>query len=105
MHIAARTQAIQTVVEIAQLYAPLFAKASLAISRILVNIVVSWLVFIFLIFGLLAPVNGAVILELIVAAIAVSTALFLVLEFDREFGGVIGISGEPMRDVLKHIEH
>jgi hypothetical protein len=66
-------------------------------------ILVSWLVVIFLGFSVLAPPNGTAILALTVSALAVSGAIFLILELDEPFGGLIGISSEPMVNALHQI--
>jgi hypothetical protein len=40
---------------------------------------------------------------LLVAALSVSAALFLILELDHPFGGMIRISSKPVRNVLNHL--
>ena len=42
-------------------------------------------------------------LALMVSALAVSGAIFLILELDEPFGGLIGISSEPMLNALHQI--
>jgi hypothetical protein len=44
--------------------------------------------------------NAPAITALIIAALSVCGALFLILELDRPFGGMIGLSSEPMRNTL-----
>jgi len=68
-------------------------------------ILVLWLVVIFLGFSVLAPPNATAILALIVSALAVSGAIFLILELDEPFGGLIGISSEPMLNALHQLAH
>ena len=63
-------------------------------------VVVCWLFVIFLSFSLLAPPNATASLALLVAALSVSGALFLILELDRPFDGLIRISGQPMHHAL-----
>ena len=50
--------------------------------------------------SVLAPPNATVILALMIAALAVAGAIFLILELDQPFGGVIRISSEPMLNAL-----
>jgi hypothetical protein len=57
---------------------------------------VCWLAFILGSFGLFAPGNPTAVLSLAVCVLAVSSAMFLMLELDRPFGGIIRISGEPL---------
>ena len=66
-------------------------------------VLVFWLTMIFLSFGLFAPSNTTVIAVLLVCAMSVSGAIFLVLELDRPFTGVMQISSAPMRDALAHL--
>jgi hypothetical protein len=63
-------------------------------------ILVSWLVVIFLGFSVLAPPNATVIFALMISALAVAGAIFLILELDQPFGGLIRISSEPMLNAL-----
>jgi hypothetical protein len=66
-------------------------------------ILVSWLVVIFLGFSVLAPPNATTILALTVSALAVSGAIFLILELDEPFGGLISISSLPMLNALDQL--
>jgi len=65
--------------------------------------VVCWLVVIFLSFSLVAPPNATATLSLLVSALAASAAIFLILELDRPFGGLIQISSQPMLNALNHL--
>ena len=49
--------------------------------------------------------NTTAIAALMVAALSVSAALFLILELDRPFGGWIRISNQPMLNTLKFLGH
>lgn len=100
---AAKSLALKTAFEIGQLYSEMFAQVGTAIPKPLLIVVVSWLVFIFMSFGLFAPPNATVIIALTAAALSVSTALIMVLDLDRAFDGLIGVSDEPMRGVLRHL--
>jgi len=54
----------------------------------------------FLSFGLYVKLNPTVLAVLNVAAVSVAGAVFLILELDSPFDGVIKISSGPMRYVL-----
>jgi len=60
----------------------------------------SWLVMLFLAFGLLAHRNLVVVLALAVGAASVGGAMFLVLELNRPFGGIMEGSGDSLRAAL-----
>ena len=81
----------------------LFEQAGTSISTPLLVIVVFWLTILFFSFGLFAPSNATATASLMVAALSVSGAIFLILELDHPFGGLIRISSQPMRNVLTHI--
>jgi hypothetical protein len=66
-------------------------------------VMVFWLALILASFGLFAPGNPTALLSLAVCALAVSSAIFLILELDRPFGGIIRISGEPLRAALEQL--
>ncbi len=56
-----------------------------------------WLTITFASFGLFAPRNATVIAVLLVCALSVGAAIFLVLEMDGPFDGLIRISPDPLR--------
>lgn len=63
-------------------------------------VVVSWLTAIFTGFGRYATRNATVIAVLFVGALSVSGALFLILEMDDPFAGIVRISDAPVRRAL-----
>lgn len=60
-------------------------------------VLVAWLVPIFASLGFRAPKNAVVSSSLVVAALLVSTAIYLVLDMDRPFSGVIRVSPAPLQ--------
>ena len=66
-------------------------------------VVVSWLVLIFGGFGLFAPRNGTVVAVLFLCAFSVAASIFLILEMDQPFQGLMKISSAPMRYTLSHL--
>lgn len=103
MQAAIKSQAAAVTIELAQIRSLLAAQAIPSISKAMLVILVSWLVLIFLGFSVLAPPNATAILALAVSALAVSGAIFLILELDEPFGGIIGISSEPMVNALHQL--
>jgi hypothetical protein len=95
-----KDQATTLATDFAQLRSLLVAQSVPSISEPMLIILVSWLVVIFLGFSVLAPPNPTVILALMVSALAVSGAIFLILELDQPFGGLIQISSEPMLNAM-----
>jgi len=68
-------------------------------------ILVFWLGIVFGGFGLLASPNPTVVAAILIGAACVAGALFLVLELDNPYGGVIRISDAPLRDALRQLGH
>ena len=66
-------------------------------------VVVFWLTIIFGSFGLLAPRNSTVVVVLCICALSVAGSIFLILEMDRPFEGLMKISSAPMRYTLSHL--
>lgn len=66
-------------------------------------IILLWLTFTFASFGLFAPRNAMVITVLFFCAVSVGSALFLVLEMDTPFNGVLKISSDPLRYAVTHL--
>ena len=76
-----------------------------AIPLVLLVVLVSWMVAVFASFGLYAPANATVIVALALSAVAVSTAIFIMLEMYTPFSGVLRISPEPVLEALKQMGH
>jgi hypothetical protein len=66
-------------------------------------ILVFWLTIIFTNFGAFAPRHTSMITALLVCALSVVGALFLILEMDRPFRGMVHISSAPMREPLTRL--
>ena len=58
----------------------MYEQAATSVSRPMLVVLVLWLTFIFISFGLFAPFNGTVVCSLFVSALSVSGAIFLILE-------------------------
>src|SRR4029450_11219556 len=66
-------------------------------------LLVFWLVVIFANLGLFAPPNGTVYTIIFVCALSVATAIFLILEMDQPYQGLLQISSEPLVSALSEI--
>jgi len=66
-------------------------------------VMVAWVGIIFGSFGLFAPRNPTVITILFLCALSVSGALFLVLELDTPFEGIVRVSDAPLRDAIARV--
>jgi hypothetical protein len=105
MQSALKAQATTLAGDLAQTRSLLAAQSVPSVSLPMLIILVSWLVVIFMGFSVLAPPNATTIFALMVSALAVSGAIFLILELDEPFGGAIGISSQPMLNALHQLAH
>ena len=99
-----KSQATTLAGDLAQTRSLLAAQSVPSVSQPMLIILVSWLVVIFVGFSVLAPPNATTVFALMISAFAVSGAIFLILELDQPFGGLIGISSEPMVNALHQLE-
>jgi hypothetical protein len=89
--------------DLAQLRALLVAQSESSISTPMLTVVVSWLVVIFGSFSLLAPPNMTANVALFISALAVAGAIFLLLELDSPFDGIIKIPNREMMNALNQL--
>jgi len=104
MQRALQSQALQIATELARTRLLLVAQhESSAISGVFLVILSFWLVVLFASFGLFAPRNATVLASLLISALSVAGAIFLILELDQPFDGVIQISSTPLRSAFAHL--
>lgn len=68
-----------------------------------VSILVLWLTLLFATFGLLAPSNATVICTLLVCALSVAGAVFLIVDMAHPYVGLIQVSDAPLRMGLEQL--
>ncbi len=98
-----RDNALKSITDMGQLRWLLFSERGSSIPVPLLALMVFWLAISFTSLGLFAPRNSTAIVALIACELAVSSALFLILELDRPFHGVIQISSAPMHQALEQL--
>jgi hypothetical protein len=74
-----------------------------AIPGTFLGVVIFWLTVTFGSFGLYAPRNATVVGVLFIAALSVAAAVFLIVELDGPFDGLIRVSGDPLRFALDNM--
>src|SRR2546429_738165 len=98
-----KAQATTLAVELGQLRTLLVTESISSISKPLLIVVGCWLVVIFLSFAVIAPRNATATTALMISALSAAAAIFLILELDRPFSGVLRISNGPMLNVLSQL--
>lgn len=101
---ATQSEAVQLAASLAHTRLLLIAEnKSATISGVFLVVLSFWLLVLFASFGLFAPRNALVVVALLISALSVSGAIFLILELDQPFGGLIQISSTPLRNALAHL--
>jgi hypothetical protein len=95
-----KSRAIQTFTEAAQLRLQLFTQAGRSIPLPFLIILIFWLSAIFVSFTLFSQTNLIVMVSLFVCALSFGCAIFLILELDNPFHGLMGISSATLRSAL-----
>ena len=96
-----KAQAVNLTLEIGQLRSLMRVESARSISKPMLVVVVLWLVMIFFGFSLIAPLNATTNFALLASAVCAAGAIFLTLELDHPFAGLMRISSEPMLTVLR----
>jgi hypothetical protein len=81
----------------------MFASAESSVPVLFIVMLMFWLAITFASFGLFAPQNRTVVAALLVSALSVAGAVFLVLELDSPFDGLIRVSADPVRNAVAHL--
>ena len=93
-------QVVQLALNVAQLRLLLFEQVGGSISPPFVILLISWITVLFLGFGLLSDFNSTVIVTFAVGALSVSAAIFVILQLDAPYSGLIRLSDAPLREAL-----
>ena len=101
---ALQGQALKMSVDIGQARWLLFEQGGRSIPMPFLVLLIFWVTVIFLSFGLFAPRNATVIVTLFLCAISVSGAIYLIMELDHPFGGLVQISSASLRSALSQID-
>lgn len=98
-----QTQALSVLADIGRTRWLMYEQRTTTVSPLLLIVVLLWLTVILASFGLYAPANATVVVSLAVSALAVSGAIFLMLELYEPYSGVIQVSSAPLRAALAHL--
>src|SRR5438876_3036895 len=97
------TEAARLMAQLAELRALVQRQALSSVSKPLLIALILWLVVIFFGFSLLAPSTATSTFALIAGAFSVACAVFIILELDHPFAGVIRIPSDPMINTLRDL--
>jgi len=99
----ARSRALDLLSGIGETRRLLYEQAGGSLSWPFFVVLVFWLIVLFLGFGYLTRHNATVLVALFVGALSVGGAIFLILEMNRPYNGIMQISSAPIRSALDAI--
>jgi hypothetical protein len=92
-----KAQASSLAIQLGQTRWLMFEQKTVPFPKLLLFMLISWLTALFLSFGLFAPRNFTVKAGLLISALAVSGAIFLILDMYQPYGGLTQVSDAPLR--------
>ncbi len=97
------TQALGLAIKLGQTRWLMFEQRSSSVPTPMLVMLVFWLTFLFMSFGLFVRPNVTVVSSLIISALAVSGAVFLILEMYQPYAGLIHVSTAPLRAAMEQL--
>jgi hypothetical protein len=95
-----KARILQLYADAAQARMFLFTRTGSTIPTLFLGVLIFWLTILFTGFSLTARPNPTVITALLVCALTAAGAIFLVLELDQPFLGMIALPDQPLRNAL-----
>ena len=99
-----RARAIERTESLLEIRYQILGRFASSVPTPFLGILVFWLMVTFTSFGLFAPGNRTVVAVLFVCALSVSAAVFLVLELDGPFRGLIAVKPQPLELALAYLQ-
>ena len=90
----------QVATDLAQTRLLLFSHLSSSIPLPFLAVLMLWMVVLFAGFSLMAPANATTFAALLICALSVSGAIFLILELDQPFSGLMAVRSEALINAL-----
>ena len=101
---AAKAEAMQAAIAIDQLLSQMTLALIDPISYSLISVVVAWAAFLFCGYGLLSRGHPMSYVVLVVGALGIASAIYIIADLISPFSGVFVVSPAPLVDVLKAVE-
>ncbi|MFG1376940.1 hypothetical protein [Xanthobacter autotrophicus] len=98
-----RSEAIERYKALSALRWVLIEESATQVPPIFTIVLIIWLTFIFMSFGLFAPVNAVSISVFLLCAMSLGGAIFLILEMSTPFDGSIIVPPDAMQNALRHM--
>jgi len=95
-----KERVVQVTTDLAQARFLLFSHLGSSIPVPFLAVLLLWMIVLFAGFSLMAPANATTLASLVICALSVSGAIFLILELDQPFSGIMVIRSEPLINAL-----
>lgn len=99
-----KSYALQTITAITEARVLLFEQSTEALPVALLAVLIFWLTILFASFTLFSPINPAGAVALLIIALSASGAIFLILEMNAPFSGLMQLSRAPLAAALGTID-
>jgi hypothetical protein len=99
-----QSRALQSISELAQLRWLFIEQSESSISVPLLVVLVLWLAIVVAGVSILAPSNGTVRTIGLLCLVAVASTIFIILEMDQPFQGLIRIPDAPLRNLIANLD-
>jgi len=100
---AVRERALQLAQDLAQLRWVLLEQSGSTFQAVFMVVLVCWLAAIAASLSLFAPRNATLLGVTLVCALSFASAIFLILELDRPFDGLLRLSDAPLRNAIEYL--
>ena len=98
-----RNEALRIATDLGRTRWLLFVQGGGSIPLPFLAMLVVWVAIVFASFGLFAPPNATVLVTLLICALSVSGAIFMILELDQPFRGIIRIPSDQLRTAIANL--
>jgi hypothetical protein len=100
---ALQSEALQICKELLQTRWLVIEKAQLSLPAIFLVVLLFWLTILFGSIGLFAPFNKTVLTSLVVCAMSVAGAIYLIEEMNKPLSGMMKVSNAPLVKAVEHM--
>ena len=98
-----RSQAVEFTGDIEEARAKLLQQIASSVQWPFLIILIFWLAVIFTSFGLFSPASATTRISLLLCALSAGAAIYLILQMDQPYSGLIKISAAPLRTALEQL--
>jgi hypothetical protein len=100
----AKSRALQLLTQTGQTRRLLYDQTNSLLSWTFLAVMVSWLVALFVGYGLLTRYSAPVLAAMFVGAFCVAGAIFLIFDLNQPYSGLMKISSAPIRNALDQVD-